>query len=83
MQKAHATYKDFTANDELVELAEARMKHIRDQGTLIEGAREEGIEQGIEKGKMEDAQRMLEKDYPIQDIDEITGLSLEEIKKLR
>ncbi|MFP4362251.1 MAG: Rpn family recombination-promoting nuclease/putative transposase [Spirochaetia bacterium] len=34
-------------------------------------------------GKIEDAQRMLEMDYPVEDIVKITGLSREEIEKLK
>jgi predicted transposase/invertase (TIGR01784 family) len=91
MEKAHNAYKKFTANDRLVELNEARMKRIRDEATRLEGAREEGIEQGIEKGleqgvskaKKEAAKRMLEKGYPVEDIQEITGLSRTQIEALK
>ena len=37
----------------------------------------------MKETKKEDAKRMLEKDYPVQDIVEITGLSKEEIEKLK
>jgi predicted transposase/invertase (TIGR01784 family) len=95
MEKAHNAYKKFTANDRLVELNEARMKRIRDEATRLEGTREEGIEQGMEKGvekgleqgvskaKKEAAKRMLEKGYPVEDIQEITGLSRTQIEALK
>ena len=48
---------------------------------------EEGLEEGEKKGKqeakLEDARRMLEKGYPIEDVCEITGLSLDEVEKLK
>jgi predicted transposase/invertase (TIGR01784 family) len=40
-------------------------------------------EEGLQEGKQEDAKIMLQKGYPIDDIVEITGLSKEEIQKLR
>ena len=51
---------------------EAREKASKDYTSNIEGAREEG--------KLEDAQKMLEKGYPIQDILEITGFTKEKLK---
>ena len=50
---------------------------------LIEKGIEKGIKKGIEKGKIEDAKKMLIKKYPIDDIADITGLSVQEIKKLK
>ncbi|MCC5813870.1 MAG: hypothetical protein JJT78_03880 [Leptospira sp.] len=41
----------------------------------------EGIEQGIEKGKLEDARLMKTKGYPMEDILEITGLSESQLKE--
>jgi predicted transposase/invertase (TIGR01784 family) len=50
----------------------------------IEQGIEKGIEQGIEKGKLkgkiENARKMKQKGYPLEDIIEITGLSIEEIE---
>ncbi len=42
----------------------------------------EGEEIGIKKEKLDNARRMKEKGYPIEDIAEITGLSSSEIEKL-
>jgi predicted transposase/invertase (TIGR01784 family) len=44
---------------------------------------EEGIEKGVEKGKLDTAKKMLSKNYPLEEIAEVTGLSLEEIKKIQ
>ena len=48
--------------------------------------REDGIAEGQELGRMEksveDAKGMLIKNYPINDICEITGLSLEKVREL-
>ena len=48
---------------------------------LAEG-RAEGLEEGLLKGKLQSAQKMKEKGFPITDIAEITGLSTEEIERL-
>ena len=43
---------------------------------------EQGIIQGISQNQEENARRMLKKGYPLEDIAEITGLSLESINSL-
>ena len=43
---------------------------------------EQGIERGREKNKLENAKRMKDKGYPLEEIADITGLSIEEIEKL-
>lgn len=53
-----------------------------DKGMLIESLNEL-MEEERKKGKLEAAKRMLEKKYPVQDISEITGLSIEEIENLQ
>ena len=82
MQKARKVYKEFTADEKLVELNEARMKHLRDQESLVDGAREEGREEGREKNKLETAKKMLENGFDTAIISRITGLTAEEIDKL-
>lgn len=44
--------------------------------------RNEGIEEGIKEGKIDDAYKMVKKGFNINDIIEITGLRREEIQKL-
>ena len=44
--------------------------------------KKEGIEEGIEKEKLRNAKTMKAKGYPVNDIADITGLSIEEIEKL-
>ena len=60
------------------------------QNSLLSEAKEEGISQGYTTGindgisqeKVSIAKNMLKKNMPIEDISEITGLSIEEIKKI-
>ena len=51
--------------------------------TVAEQLIEEGKKEGIKEAKIEDARKMLIKKYPIEDIADITGLTMEEIKKLK
>jgi predicted transposase/invertase (TIGR01784 family) len=98
INKAHWEYEKFTQNDEMKELYEAHQKWLHDQATLNyeaeqEGMRkglERGLEQGLEKGRqqgietanIEHAKRMKEKGLEMQLIEEITGLTKEEIEEL-
>ena len=43
----------------------------------------QGFEQGIEQAKLEDARKMLESGYRIEDICDITNLSKEKVEKLK
>ena len=51
--------------------------------TTAEKLRKQGRQEGKQEGKLEDARRMLEKGYPLEDIREITGLSRDEVEKLK
>ena len=56
----------------------------REEG-LEEGRKkglEEGRQEGLEEGRKENALRMKQKGYPLEDIAEITGLSVEIVKNL-
>ena len=49
----------------------------------IEKGLEQGLEQGILNGKTDDAKKMLLKEFSIEDISDITGLSIEKILELK
>ena len=87
ISKAHQQYVDFTRNDELLELYEARRKYQLQYNTDITEARIEGEKkgkiEGEKKGKIENAKRMLKDRLSIEKISQYTGLSPEEIEKLR
>ena len=56
----------------------------RDQlEAAIQKGREEGREEGIKKEKIAIAKNMISKNYPLSDISSLTGLSIEEIDKLK
>ncbi len=44
---------------------------------------DEGVEQGIEQGKLEIVCKMLQKGYSEDDIGQVTGISLEQIEQTK
>ncbi|MBF9015972.1 MULTISPECIES: Rpn family recombination-promoting nuclease/putative transposase [unclassified Oceanispirochaeta] len=77
-EQAHETFNKFTADDELREIYEGRMKFKRDQAQFMSDAREEGREESIHG-----IATALKKDgISIDTIQKATGLSREEIEKL-
>ena len=53
--------------------------HDRD---IIRKAKSEGITEGREEKSIETAENMIRKEYPFDEIVEITGLALEKVKEL-
>lgn len=68
---------------ELRRVAELREKAIRDEKNGLRHAREEGIKEGIEQGVEKVAKKMIELNIPMQDIIKATGLTEEQILKLK
>ena len=65
------------------ELYELRLKAIRDEINIRESGYTDGMKDGEEKGKKEIAKNMLKENMPIEVISKLTGLSQEEIKRLK
>jgi len=82
IKKAHEQYSRFTADEQMQRIYDARWKDMLDRNSLFETGRRDGMKEGIEKGKIEDAQRMLAEGFGVDIISKITGLKEEEIKKL-
>lgn len=78
IRKAHKVYREFTANAELMDIAEAREKWRKDVNTRLASAEQRGREQA----RREDARKMLDRGFSITDIADITGLSDQEIRAL-
>ena len=64
----------------LIESIKKEKKELYEKG--IEEGVEKGIEKGVEKEKIENAKRMLAKNFTIELISEITGLSIKQLKSL-
>ena len=86
LDRAHQVYRDFTANAELMDMAEAREKWLKDVNTKLRTAeqrgKDEGIQQGMKRARREDARKMLDEGFEVRTISRITGLSEQEISKL-
>lgn len=65
------------------EAYEESLKYYRDIKNVVDTSREEGFEEGIEKKTLEFAKKMKGKNESLEKIMEYTGLSREEIEKLR
>jgi len=82
IKKAYNELLVISKNEKARMAYEAREAEIHDQKTRIKTAREEGIKEGMEKGKIAIARNLLD----ILDDETIalkTGFSIEQIKKLR
>jgi predicted transposase/invertase (TIGR01784 family) len=62
---------------------ENSLKHYRDMKNVIDTARVDGRNEGRNEKAIEVARKALEKNLPLTDIAELTGLSEEEIEVLR
>ena len=91
IKKAKEVLKAISQDEEEVRKAELREKYIRDQHAImlagIEQGIKQGIKQGIEQGIMQEKKQivknLLEISTPIEQIEKITGLSKEEIEKIK
>ena len=61
-------------------LLRSKIMSVTTESPAYQWIKEEGIEEGIEKGKLEAASVMAKKGYPLDDITEITGLTEEQLR---
>ena len=88
MSKVIEEYKRFTSDDKLIRAYDARDAFLLGQKMIL--SREEGIKEGIEKGKIEGerdksiliAKNLKKSGLDIKFISENTGLTIKEIEKL-
>ena len=87
IEKAKKELEKLAMNPEHRELYELRLKAIRDEMNIRYSGYIDGMTEGEAKGKAEEktemAKKLLKKQMPIRDIAEVTGLSLEEIERLK
>jgi predicted transposase/invertase (TIGR01784 family) len=85
--KAEQILEHLGSLDEIRRYYEAREMKIHDEITRITEAREEGLTQGITQGitreKSDTARKMLLKNMDERLITEITGLSSEQLQKIK
>ena len=83
IKKAKVEYDKINQDERERELAELRLKYIRDQNAIRDYGYDRGKEEGIKNEKINIAKVMLKRNIPIKEIIEITGLKEDEIKKLK
>ena len=93
-EKAMKKYNYFTDNEDLLNEYDKREAYLFYQSSLMRGSRKDGFEEGIKEGKIAGiregrhaeqismAKNMKKENIDIETIKRITGLSLEEIRKL-
>ncbi len=82
MKHAHKNYEKFKADDELIQVYEAREKRLHDEATKLSDARQEGKQEGRKEGLIESAIKMKELGVSTNIICKSTGLSEKEIEEL-
>ena len=86
IKEAIETLEDISSDEAKERIAELREKYIMDKEVELETAEEKGIKKGKEQGvkaeRLRTAKIMKQKNMPIDDIIDITGLTKEEIEKL-
>ena len=83
IKEAKKEVEYLTGEEEIKRLAELREKWAMDRRSEISDAREEGIEEGKKEEKLAIAKNMLNKGKSEEDILDFTGISKEELEKLK
>ena len=83
IKEAIETLEDISSDEAKERIAELRQKYIMDTKSQLRTAEEKGLEKGIKKRNIEIAKKMLQEDIAIETIIKITGLTKEEIEKIK
>ena len=83
MEEAYETLENISNDEKIIGLYDAEKVEQKILNTRLKGAKQEGIEQGIQQRNIEIAKSMLNKNMKIEDIMDITGLSKEEINNFK
>lgn len=87
LRKVMNTLEFLSQDAEARRLYEMRQKALHDEVSMIEGAREEGEAKGREEGRykkaIEVARKMLAKGKDMDEIVEFSGLTIEEVERLK
>ena len=83
IQKAKEVLEEISKDERERYLAELREKYILDQKAIEDAGYDKGLEQGRKERNMEIAKNLLKLNMSIEQIKEVTGLTEEEIRKLK
>ena len=82
LQKAMDKWENMSHDSSFRSAYEAREKLLLDEQAKLAHAREEGLEEGVEKGKLQLIRSMYENGMNLHDIAKFTGLSIEEVGRV-
>ena len=82
-EKLQREFEELNADEECIALYSDYTQAELEYNTGIGEAKQEGVKQGVEQGKIDIAKTMLAKGYSPKEISEITKLSMEELEKLK
>lgn len=83
MKKVSERLEKLSSDDKMIGLYNAEIEEEKIKKTMIDNAREEGIEQGIVQRNIEIARNMLNMKFDIETISRTTGLGIKEINNLK
>ena len=91
IKKANEELDKILSDEKERYLADLRFKYLSDRATMIETGIREGKEQGIKEGKKEGkklkaieiAKKLIAKNFDLAEIQELTGLTKEELENLK
>ena len=82
VKKAKQVLEEISQDEREIYLAELREKYIMDQKAIEGAGYDKGLAAGGKKGIQQIAKKMLSQKIDLETISELTGLTLEELKKL-
>lgn len=86
IKEAIETLEDISSDEAKERIAELRQKYIMDKKSELRTAKENGLKEGIKRGKEESIKKivniMREKNIPLDDIVELTGIKKEELEDI-
>ena len=82
MEEAYETLENISSDEKIIGLYDAEKVEQKILNTRLKGAKQEGIEQGIQQRNIEIAKLMIKENIDISIIQKITKLTKEEIERL-
>ena len=82
LKEAVEKLERISEDEKMQRIIELREKAIRDEHAIYAKGLEDGVEEGAKEKEVQIAKNMLKKGISVSDIEEITGLTKEEIEKL-
>ena len=83
MNQAIEAYYSISASPEFRELERMRERAIRDRDSALWHAEQKGLQKGVAERSIEIARNALQMRMPVDDIIKLTGLSRDEIERLK